>query len=90
MLYQYSHAEVPILAESGIQRSVNVSRQTRMNSCYLRELTLGKFIIKCDEVTLSENIGQGMSIFSSIVYTMSLLHLCVILHHETHLQGSLE
>ena len=55
-----------------------------MNSCYLRELTFGKFIIKCEELTLSENIGQGMyhsSMFSSMVYIMSLLeYLCVILH----------
>ena len=32
----------------------------RLNSRYLRELTHGKFIIKCEEITLLENIGQGI------------------------------
>ena len=32
----------------------------RLNSKYLRELTRGKFIIKFEEITLLENIGQGI------------------------------
>ena len=34
----------------------------RVNSRYLRELTFGKFIIKFEEITLLENIGQGIII----------------------------
>ena len=32
----------------------------RLNSRYLRELTCGKFIIKFEEITLLESIGQGI------------------------------
>ena len=35
------------------------TRKPRPNSSYLRELTFGKFLIKCEEITMLENIGQG-------------------------------
>lgn len=33
--------------------------RTRINSQHLRELTLGKFLIKDEHISLLENIGQG-------------------------------
>ena len=35
----------------------------RLNSRYLRELTRGRFIIKFEEITLLESIGQGTLCF---------------------------
>ena len=37
------------------------THRLRLNSSYLRELTRGRFIIKFEEITLLENIGQGNS-----------------------------
>ena len=35
------------------------SKRARLNSHHLRELTAGRFLIKCEQITLLENIGQG-------------------------------
>ena len=40
-------------------RALTESR-TRVNSCYLRELTLGKFIITYKHITQFDIIGQGI------------------------------
>ena len=34
--------------------------RTRLNSHYLRELTHGKFIIKSEQISQLEDIGQGI------------------------------
>lgn len=36
------------------------THQMRPKSCYLRELLYGNFIIKCEQLTRLENLGQGM------------------------------
>ena len=40
-------------------QQVTAENRTRINSRYLRELTLGKFIIQYKNLTQMENIGQG-------------------------------
>jgi serine/threonine protein kinase len=37
----------------------NEDHRVRINSQYMRELTRGKFLIKCEQITLMDNIGQG-------------------------------
>ena len=37
----------------------NIAHGRRLNSSYIRELTRGRFVIKFEEITLLENIGQG-------------------------------
>jgi c-mer proto-oncogene tyrosine kinase/anaplastic lymphoma kinase/receptor tyrosine kinase len=39
--------------------ALSIDSRTRVNSRYLREMTLGKFIIKYENVVQLENIGQG-------------------------------
>ena len=39
--------------------ALSIDSRTRVQSCYLREMTLGKFIIKYENVVQLENIGQG-------------------------------
>ena len=41
----------------GVSEGAN---RTRLNSRYLRELTLGKVIIKYEHISQLENIGQGV------------------------------
>ena len=43
--------------------------RTRVASHYLRELTLGKFIVKHDDITLLDSIGEG-SIIMCIEYCL--------------------
>ena len=42
------------------EQQVTTENRTRINSCYLRELTLGKFIIQYEKITQMDNIGQGI------------------------------
>ena len=40
-------------------QQVTTENRTRINSRYLRELTLGKFIVQYEHLTQMDNIGQG-------------------------------
>ena len=53
------------LAERRLQMSQLgvATNTTRPNSCYLRELSCGNFIIKCEQITQLENLGQGMYVY---------------------------
>ena len=44
------------------------TKRRRLNSSYIRELTRGRFLIKFEEITLLENIGQGMYVCHGSVY----------------------
>ena len=48
--------------EKDVSESASINSRTRVNSRYLRELTLGKFIIKYENLRQLENIGQGYGI----------------------------
>ena len=48
--------------------------RTRVHSHYMRELTLGKFIVKISEITLLETIGEGIACLKSVV-NKSFSHL---------------
>ena len=37
----------------------NEDHRTRINSCYMRELTHGNFLINCQRLLLMDTIGQG-------------------------------
>ena len=39
----------------------------RLHSSYLRELTRGRFIIKYEEITLLESIGQGIYVLYTCI-----------------------
>ena len=41
------------------------THRPRLNSRYLREMTCGRFVIKFEEITLMENIGQGIYVCTS-------------------------
>ena len=59
---------------SGNTLQVSTHSHSRVNSRYLRELSLGKFIIKYENLTQLDNIGQG--IYTAICY-MCVLCVCV-------------
>ena len=44
------------------ESALSTEGRTRVNSRYLRELTLGRFIIKYETLTQLENIGQGNAV----------------------------
>ena len=48
--------------------ALSTDSRSRVNSHYLRELTLGKFIIKYENLTQLENIGQGNSCMNLCVF----------------------
>ena len=52
----------------------------RLNSSHLRELTRGKFIIKFQEITLLESIGQGIRMH---VYLYGVDIVCVHIENIT-------
>lgn len=41
--------------------------RTRVHSHYMRELTLGKFIVKISEITLLETIGEGIACLKELL-----------------------
>ena len=49
----------PAVSHSLMAVDERISR-SRPNSCYLRELTHGKFVIKYKSLSQFENIGQGI------------------------------
>ena len=53
-----------------------MASRTRVNSQFLRELTCGKFIIRYEQLTLLDNIGQG----KYCNRCMCLLHRDIYLH----------
>ena len=59
----YTYADIPHpsgrATASSLLGADDTTHRHRVNSRYLRELTRGKFIIKFEEITLLENIGQG-------------------------------
>ena len=40
--------------------ALSIDSRTRVNSRYLREMTLGRFIIKYENITQLDNVGQGI------------------------------
>lgn len=49
--------------------------RARLNSHYLRELNHGNFIIKYEQLTLWENIGQGMYYYIIIDFELDVILL---------------
>ena len=43
-----------------VSDTLSIDSRTRVNSRYLREMTLGRFIIKYENITQLDNIGQGI------------------------------
>ena len=47
------------VSSSSLLRVDDSPQRPRLNSSYVRELIRGKFIIKSEDITQLENIGQG-------------------------------